>query len=101
MADNGTSARTTWRLEQLEKARDQDREAYKWLSEMGQKHNEQIKAQDERLAAIEKAAERVPVLEERVSTILKSLDRAKTAGWATAGSLLVLAAAVILNGGAS
>lgn len=94
------------RIEQLRHRLKGTEEAMRFLAEKGARNNEQIRVHDEqlrevnrRLDDIEEKAMRVPIIEDRQNTILQALNRARTAGWATAGSLLVLAATVVWQAG--
>lgn len=91
-----------FRIERVEHRLKGAEEATRWVAEKGAKQNEQIRVHDERfreqdrrLDDIEEKAMKVPVLEERVDTVIESVRAARNALYAAAGAFLVLAATVV------
>lgn len=91
-----------YRLDRIEHRAKNIEQAMQFIAEKGAKCNEQIKVHDERFRDQQREIDemrdtvgRVPVLEERVGTLLDGFKDAKRALWAAAGSFLVLAATIV------
>jgi chromosome condensin MukBEF ATPase and DNA-binding subunit MukB len=100
--ENGNTVR--YRVGELEKAREQDREATRLLADFGRRNNEQIRVHDQRFIDLEKevdgmrsAVADVPVLRERLDTAIDSMKSIRTALYSAAASLLVVAGAVVFT----
>ena len=89
---NGT---LRWRIEQLEKGLETRDEAFKLLAEFGAKHNEQLRDQERRIEAQEKATEGLPVVKTELVNLKESWRAARNAGYAVAGALVSLMGTII------
>lgn len=92
------------RVEQLRHRLKSTEEAYKFIASMGAKANEQLLVHDQRFRDLDKdlehmraVVEDVPVLRERLDTAIDNMKSIRTALYSAAGSLLVVAAAVVFT----
>ena len=90
---NGNTLR--WRIGELERNREALEEAAKWIAKMGERHNQQIVALDRDVAELKDAIKEVPVLAEKVDTLVDGWRAVRNAFLAAAGGMILLAASIV------
>lgn len=96
MGDQPTNGGVTrYRLDRLEHRTKNLEEGTKLLSDFGSRNNEQIRQLHEDVHDMKQEVARVPVLEERVASMLDGWRAVRNAFLAAAGGLVILAGTIL------
>lgn len=83
------------RLDTVEKRQDVYDEGARWLSRMGERHNEQINDLREDVHDMRSQVAKVPVIETKVESLLDGWRAVRNAFFAAAGGLVILAGTIL------